>query len=257
MSDFLAHGKTEDPPLARESIIRECRQVALRGVHAWEDVPYVYCTAPGDPVLYMCRLCDWQVYFRGGFSLDITGRAAQMDTHVRSLRHETRYHQLERAQQLYVEEMRRILLLESKPLSDMTSQLGLPTWRSHVSDLVARLIETPLPTYPDEYPCDCNKEIRHHWEAATSQLARYEQMERLSLLELAFVKSGRCSDVARDNNSFCTDELRNVDLVTYGISNIMPLVVQFLGKPEAVSSTYHCKEDKGFFADGAGNHNVF
>ena len=127
MSDFLAHGETDDSSFAPESIIREYRQVAVRGVHAWEDVPFVYCNAPGAPgyfPLYMCKLCDWQDYFRGGLSRNIEGRAAQIDAHVRSLRHETRYHQLERAQQLYVKERRRILFAKSKPLREMTSQLG-------------------------------------------------------------------------------------------------------------------------------------
>ncbi len=71
------------------------------------------------------------------------------------------------------------------------------------------------------------------WRAITAKLVKYEQMERLSLVELAFVKT-KIMSLTTASSAESNDDLRKAAFVSCGLADVMPLVVQFLGKPAPI-----------------------
>ncbi len=96
-----------------------------------------------------------------------------------------------------------------------------------MNHLVMEYIESPLPGKPTTFPMP---EVRR-WRIAACQLATYEQMERVSLLELAIrrVTSRNAGNgVGKIKREHDEEELPSIK---NGTSIIIPLVMEFLGKP--------------------------
>ncbi len=221
--------------LAPESIIEKYEKAALKGVHVWENVAYTaHNKYPGYPCAwcyYDCYLCDWQECFSNKSSEEII--SAALDDHLQSLLHETRYQQLQEAQKSYVTKRRSQFIEKSQHLRERINQLGLLKWKTHVGSLLTQYIETPLPKYVGFYPE--NFEANRRFAKVKAELALYEQMESLAIVELAFIKVKRSVDVIiSDGQDACTNELRLITFVTCGTSDILPVVAHFLGKPPAV-----------------------
>jgi len=115
---------------------------------------------------------------------------------------------------------------QSKRLCERISHLGLPRWRAHISDLVRQYVETPFLKYPERF----EQEEKWRWDAIKAPLAKYEHRERLALLELAIIKSTRCLTIGNDN-----DKLNKAAFATCDLSDIIPFVVQFLGKAPSIA----------------------
>jgi hypothetical protein len=157
-----------------------------------------------------------------------------MDAHVRSLLHETRYKQLEKAQKSHIAERKSNFIEQSQHLRERVNQLGLRKWRVRVGNFLSQYIETPLPEHAATYP---NQEEICRLDKVKTELALCEQMESLSIVELAFIKVKQSRDVIiSDESNACTtdDDFRKVAFVTCGTSDILRGVAHFLGKPPAI-----------------------
>ena len=106
-----------------------------------------------------------------------------------------------------------------------------------MSDLILQYIDTPLPSIDEVWPhsatfSDPIEEI--NWDSAIRQLAKYEQMECLPLLELAILKSQgsgisfSCVSLGKRSRSENNAESSETRLVKSGAAVIIPLVMQFL-----------------------------
>jgi hypothetical protein len=165
--------------------------------------------------------------------------SAAFNDHLRSLLHETRYQQFEEAQKSYVTQRRNNFIEQSQHLRERINQLGLSKWKTHVGSLLTQYIETPLPDYLHE--CSKSFEASRRLAKVKTELALYEQMESLSIVELAFIKVKRGDDVIIfDKQNACNDELRRVTFATCGTSDIMPVVAHFLGKPSPIDDLEYC-----------------
>jgi hypothetical protein len=217
-----------------ESTHRKYALCSLEGirVHDFENVPYFDTRTPGAPfndTRSRCRLCHEHFIIHGNDSS--TRIKTLLAEHVRTKGHESRFMQLVNFHERYVEEAIQSRIDKSRSLQQRANQLGLPRWRSHITVLVMKYIETPLETN-DGLPI-CGQ--RHRWYNLTSQLVQYEQMERLSLVELAFIKARiKSLTVNKESNTCADDDSRQVAFVSCGVVDIMPRIVQFLGKPNPV-----------------------
>jgi hypothetical protein len=169
-----------------------------------------------------------------------------LEEHVRSEQHETRYFQLVQAQKQAVRKTRRGRLEKSEFLRDRAKRLKLPRWRWHVNDLVMQYIDKPFPEHHrrDEQVPSPPPPPTNNLTAALTQLAKYEQTERLTLLELAIIKSNLCyvpamKEKMEDGDSkstFISLDITPSKMVKSGAAVIIPLVVSFLGKPPPLDS---------------------
>jgi hypothetical protein len=87
--------------------------------------------------------------------------------------------------------------------------------------MVFQYIDAPLPAKGKEQFTEEKRRLK----ALVRQVEKYEKMERLSLLELAILKSQRC---------FRNEESEECPPVKGGASIIIPFVKEFLG--------YSCKK---------------
>ncbi len=225
--------------LAPESVSDKYEKAALKGAHEWKNFPYASGWHPGRPCTwsrYDCYLCGWQEYFDRQTDENVI--SAAFNDHLRSPLHKTRYQQFEEAQKSYITERRNNFIEQSQHLRERINQLGLLKWRTHVGSLLTQYIETPLPDYKKEL--FKSSEANRRLAKVQAELALYERMESLSIVELAFIKVQRGVDVIIfDKQNACNDELRLVTFVTCGTSDIMPVVAHFLGKPPRIDDLEH------------------
>jgi hypothetical protein len=207
--------------LASANIIQKHQTTLLQGVHIYKNKnDYIFTSAPYGR--RYCTLCEMS-----------TLTDVDWEEHVRSERHETRYFQLFQAQKQLVRQERKMRLERAEFLRERSMLLKLPRWQWHVNHLIMQYIDTPFP--------ECNSSRREpDCTAAMRQLAKYEQMERLTLLELAILKSNR----RVDSESFSDDESTKSNssnnesqMIKNGAAIVIPLVVSFLGKPPPIDET--------------------
>ncbi len=227
--------KTKKKHLVDENRLRRYAQYSLEGigVHDYERVPYIKIWTPGAPAEEtrgICYLCN-EHFISYGRSSSHSRTVSKMEKHVRTEAHESRYEQLVSAQPICVEEATTSRVNKSQCLRLRANQLGLPRWRLHILDLIQQYVEIPLMARYSGISPVYEKMFR--WRAITAKLVKYEQMERLSLVELAFVKT-KIMSLTTASSAESNDDLRKAAFVSCGLADVMPLVVQFLGKPAPI-----------------------
>jgi hypothetical protein len=230
IDDHKSMATTKKKHLVDEHTLRHYAQYSLEGigVHDYERVPYIRIWtfgAPAEENRGICYLCN-EHFISYGRSSSHSRAKSKLENHVRTKAHESRYEQLVSAQPICVEEATTSRVNKSQCLRQRANQLGLPRWRLHIMDLIKQYVEIPLARYSATSPM---YEKLFRWRAITANLVQYEQMERLSLVELAFVKTKIMPLITASAES--NDDLRKAAFVSCGLADIMPLVVQFLGKP--------------------------
>lgn len=197
-------------------IIYEYVRYQLQGANDYLNVSYIRDECGRT----QCGLCQ-AVLLDGPWRGEEAQREV-LEKHVQTLRHETRFLQLKHLQKRHVRFLRNKRLQRSAKLRKRLNRLGLTRWKWHVTHLVMEYIDSPLPDKPTTVPTP----EENRWNIAADQLAKYEQMERLSLLELAIKKVDSGNVVGVDRKIKVEEPL-----VKNGTSIIIPLVLDFLGRP--------------------------
>jgi len=221
-------------------MIYEFVRYQLQGANDYMNVSYIQHSNSSNShtnnecCRTQCGLCE-TVLLHGPWRGDEVQRET-LEKHVHTLRHETRFLQLKHLQKRHVRFLRNKRLQRSGKLRKRSNRLGLTQWRWHVNHLIMEYIDAPLPETPTTIPTPEERQ----WNVAAYQLAKYEQMERMSLLELAIRKIGSDSDSDQKNKTMnSTMSIKEEDKkiivkepsVKNGASIIIPLILDFLGKP--------------------------